>query len=165
MVAQGIDPRSVRYQIFPPALGTRDELVRAQVQLAHATTCRYLSQAFSPTGKQPNVRWMLSTIMGMDDETLEGLEDEMDDVMMGAAGGNSFKNDPPSSPVESREMAAHILNQPEALEKLDHLQWLLEERAIARRLPSALPTQMQPFGNRFDDMVRSMGIRSLRVAG
>lgn len=161
MILQGIDPRLVRFQVFPPALGTRDELIRAQVQLAHATTCRYISQAAQPTGEQPSIKWMLSKIMGMDDETLDGLE--MADVLQMSPA--QFKNDPPANSKESAEMAALAQTNPFVMEKIDQVQFLLEERALGKRINSEsikLPTAKRPFGNHFDDVVRSLGITRLR---
>jgi hypothetical protein len=59
LILAGIDPRSIQYVIFPPSLGTRDELVRAQVAMAYGTTIRYLSTAFATTGQVPSIQWFL----------------------------------------------------------------------------------------------------------
>jgi hypothetical protein len=163
MILQGIDPRRVRYQIFPPALGTRDELIRAQVLLLHATTCRYLSQAFAPTGEQPSKTWMLQTIMGYDEETLVDMK--MDKIIQEPAG--SGKNGPAASAGDRKESEAWAImaqTSPEVLEQTDHLKWLLEERALSLHLPSALkrlPSMQQPFGTHFEDIVRGLGIKEL----
>lgn len=169
MILQGIDPRKVRFQVFPPSLGTRDELIRAQVQLAHATTCRYLSQAFSATGKQPSVQWFLQKVCGFDDEALEDLN--LTAILQPPKGGNAFKNDPPTGgPKELRDpdravMAAVSQTNPYVMETVEHLQFMLEERAIELRLPSAaarLPSVSMPFARNFTEIVKSMGITNLR---
>lgn len=170
MVLRGIDPRGVRYSLFPPSLGTRDELVRAQVQLAHATTCRYLAQAFGQTGKQPSIQWMLSHIMGMDEETMDGLE--LTDVIQQVTPG-APKNDPAANPSKDSarkeaELIAGVLgSNPFVTEQTDRLQFLLDERALSLKLPSAMEslkrkTLTAPFaGEDFNQFALSMGAKRL----
>ncbi len=74
LLLRDVDPRSLRYTIFPPALGTRDELIRAQVQQAHATTVQYLANAFGQTGEMPSIGWFLKYVMNLDDEVIAAMD-------------------------------------------------------------------------------------------
>lgn len=74
LILRGIDPRSQPYLILPPTLGTRDELIQAQIASTYAAVIRNLATAFSFTGKVPTIEWFLRTFMGLTDEQFETLE-------------------------------------------------------------------------------------------
>ena len=162
LILRGIDPRSLKYSILPPALGTRDELVRAQIQLAHSTTVRNLSSSFAQSGKMPSIPWFLRYVMGLDQDTIEGLD--LVDVMQ--VGQASLGSGEPSR-KESLEMASAALANPETFDQATRMRFVLEERAIAKRKPELMgldwPRLEQPFGHRFDDVVRSLGVKELHV--
>jgi hypothetical protein len=168
LIFKGIDPRKARYTIFPPSLATRDELLRAQVQLAHATTCQYLAQAFSLTGKVPSIQWMLKYVMGMDMEAIDALD--LKDVIQPSGGGAGFKNDPPKGdPKENQMMAWAAMSSPDVQEQSEHLRFMFEERAMALRLPSAATwlekhTMSRPFDGKLERILPLLGITELRVA-
>jgi hypothetical protein len=169
MMLKGIDPRTARYTIFPPSMGTKDEMMRAQVQLAHATTVNYLLKSFSLGGKIPSIQWVLRYIMGMDEEAIDALD--LKDVIQPAAGGAGMKNDPPANdPKEHAIMIGVAQANPDVLEATDHLQWMLEERAIEMRTPKAMAwlrqrSHYQPFQGQFEQIVRMLGITELRKVG
>jgi hypothetical protein len=176
MLLRGIDPRSVKYVIFPPSLGTRDELMRAQTQLAHATTIQYLAKAFGQTGEQPSIAWFLRYIMNLDEETVATLElpGMLSKVTMPAGGGAGFKNDPPAGgskeAARQQEMADVALGSPEVQKQIDYMDFLIGERMIQMRHPKAVEalwrhqqSATKPFGQHFDAVVRSLGITELRV--
>lgn len=178
MILRGIDPRSVRYVIFPPSLGTRDELIAAQVQLAHATTIQYLAKAFGQSGKQPSIGWFLKYVMGYDDEVVESLKlpgmlVKVQSTNPGGAGAG-FKNDPPANAKEEAEfeaMAEAAKANPELTGQRSVVEFLLEERMIAERHPKMVAKlwieqqkMTKPFSGFFGDAVRSMGITELRRA-
>lgn len=164
LMLRGIDPRSVRYVIYPPSLGTRDELVRAQIQLMHATTVKYLSDAFGATGKQPSVKWMLKYVMGMDNEVIDALEYEK--IVVPKKGSASANKNPPK---EATQMANAAMTNPAIIEQMDHLGWMLEERELSRRtgpIFKQYERQMLPaFTNaQIGEVCRSLGVTELRAA-
>lgn len=166
LILRNIDPRTVPFTIYPPAVGTRDELLRAQVQLAHATTVRYLGQTFGMTGKMPSEKWFLQYIMGLDDEVIDKLE--LVDVLQQPRGGSVTGRDGPK-PKESREMAAGAFLSGDVQDEIFKTQFFLNERAIGLRKPELLRggaiEQYQwlrphdPFGPHFDAVVQSLGMR------
>lgn len=169
MILRGIDPRRVRYAIIPPALGTRDELIRAQVQVAHAQTVAFLAKAFSTTGKQPSIGWFLKYVMNLDEETIAALD--MADVLNlsqgsldspSGASANSGHNK-----GEATEMADAALSNPEIIAEVNRARFLLTERAIDQRKPEVMglqwPLADNPFGHHFEDVVQSLGIKELKV--
>jgi hypothetical protein len=172
LILRGIDPRTVQYTIFPPAMGTRDELIRAQVQLARATTIQYLSAAFGATGKVPSIEWMLKYILGMDDEVIRDDRLQLTNVIP-KAGKNSpgFKNAPPKNVKDDQEdrlMAAQALQDPEVRKQAHQLSFVMEERALALRLPEAADAiryrTLPSWHGDFDSVVRSMGVKELHRA-
>lgn len=181
MILRGVDPRTVKYVIFPPSLGTRDELIAAQVQLAHATTVQYLAKAFGQTGKQPSIAWFLKYVMGYDDEVVDSLNlpGMISKVKVPPGGGGAgFKNDPPANAKDNAQrekMAAIALTNPFLLEHIDAVQFLVEENMIARRDARIIPKLWReqqrltkPFNidgrSHFESTVRSLGISELRRA-
>jgi hypothetical protein len=144
-------------------------LIRAQVQLARATTIQYLSQAFGTTGKVPSVQWMLKYILGMDDETIRADRLQLTAVVAPAGGKSGFKkNAPPKNVKDHREdeaMAAAALQNPEIRKVTHQLSFMLEERALELRLPEAselIRTKTLPsWHNNFEAVVRSMGVKEL----
>lgn len=180
MVLRGIDPRSVRYVIFPPGLGTRDELIASQVMLAHATSIQYLAKAFGQSGKQPSIQWFLKYVMGFDDEVVQSLDlpGMISKVVVQQPGGAGagFKNDPakngPKSEKEEKEfeeMADVAVSQPSVANAAMIAEYLVTERRIQMRDPKIIPQlwesqsrMTKPFANNFDEVVRSLGITQLR---
>lgn len=129
LLLAGRDPRKTKYVIFPPSLGTRDELIRAQIQQAHSTTCKQLADAFSKTGKMPDHAWFLRFIMNMDDEAIAAAD--LVDVI--AKGGKQQKpNGPKIGKNELDAMLATVLQSEEAAAELRYLRFLLEDRTIAK---------------------------------
>lgn len=73
LLLAGYDPRTADYILMPPPMGTRDELMHAQVMQAYATAIASLADAFANTGEQPSVQWFLRQIMGMDENAIADL--------------------------------------------------------------------------------------------
>jgi len=141
LLLMGIDPRSLKYVIFPPSLGTRDELVRAQIQHSHAQTVLFLAKAFAQTGKQPNTKWFLRTVMNIDDEALADLGEV--DATVGSGGGSSMSGgsggDGPSlTPSETDNMIAKLMEQPNIASELKYLRFILDERRISKMTAAQL---------------------------
>ena len=166
LILKGIDPRTIKYTIFPPAMGTRDELIRAQIMMARATTVQYLSTAFGTTGEAPTPQWFLKYIMGMDEDVVKDLQ--LKKVMQTTKGNSGFqKNSPPKNVKDRKEderMAQVALCNPAVIEQVDHLQFLLNERAIMLRLPNAsIPVKWtQPFN--VEEVAPTMGFNQLYTA-
>lgn len=171
MILKGIDPSKVKYAIIPPALGTRDELVRANIANAHAQVVNHLASAFAQTGKVPSTKWFLTYMMGVDDETLEKLEFEpvvltTKGALDKPAGGSS-----PSGPVtnkeglepnhqEAMEMANAAFSNPEISDAVARTRWLFGERAIgmgkAGVMGLVIPQTENPFGTHFKEIVQML---------
>jgi hypothetical protein len=169
LLLRGIDPRTVRYTIFPPPLGTRDELIRAQIQMMHATTTKYLYDAFGVTGKAPDPLWSLKYLMGMDDEAIQALE--LKEAIQVTAAAAKAKMNPTSKnpPKEQQEMADAAMTSPAVLEQMDAVGFLLEERALAYRLPSAVAkferSMAPPFPlSHMEQVCRDLCVREMRAA-
>ena len=177
LILRGFDPRSVPFTIYPPAVGTRDELLRAQVQVAHATTVRYLAQAFAQTGKVPSIPWFLQYVMGLDDEVIDKLQ--LEDVMLttkGALdaptnGGNTPQNNSSGGPSDQHamELASAAMASGDIREEIARTRFLFNEQAIGLRKPELMsggtPEQYEwmrridPFGDQFEAIVSSLGRR------
>lgn len=172
LILRGIDPRTIRYTIFPPSLGTRDELIRAQILLARSTVCQYLAAALGQSGKMPSIAWFLKYVMEFDDDVIN--EDTLGLVKVmqkSGQGAGSFKNAPPKNVKDRREhekLGQIALANPAILEQREHLEFLLEERAVEQRMPiisEHVGRMTRPaMSERFDEIVRGMGITSLRAA-
>lgn len=192
LMLRGVDPRTVRFTIFPPSLGTRDELIRAQVQLLHATTTKYLYDAFGMTGKAPDPKWALKYIMGLDEEAITSLD--LVEVIQpagkggkGVVGRNARTNK--SAPRESagilaitgrqeadregKAIADAAMTNPTILEQQEHLQFMLDERGLSLRKEDSkavrevrLYTRAPAWGINFEDVRRQMlGRRPLKDGG
>lgn len=133
LLLQGIDPRDYDYLIIPPTLGTRDELVRAQVMMAHATVCKYLTDSFSTTGKVPDPGWFLRYVMGMDDVAIEQMNLK---PVLGKAATASSKPSTPLSPTEAEAMREHLNKDEEIKSELKWTRYILEERML-REAPAS----------------------------
>lgn len=171
LMLRGVDPRTVRFTIFPPSMGTRDELIQAQMQLARATTVQYLGAAFAQTGEMPSIPWFLRYVMNYDDGVIDKLQ--LKKVIPKGSGSPGFKNAPPKNVKDKRnererEMARHVQDIPAVQEQVRVLDFMLEERAIALKLPEAadgVRRMIQPaWAADFDSVARSMGIKELRAA-
>jgi hypothetical protein len=137
LLLRRVDPRDFPYVIFPPAMGTRDELVRAQVQLAHATTVRYLADAFSKSGKMPSINWFLRHIMNLDDEAIDGLG-ELE--LVASKGDDRIKDtsgDPatPGGASGDSALVAKALENDAVASELRYTRFLLNERALSKMTP------------------------------
>jgi len=183
LLLRGIDPRTVRFTIFPPSLGTKDEQIRAQVQLLHATTVKYLYDAFALTGKAPDPKWALKYVMGLDEEAIDTL-DLVKVVQQAKPGGVTGRNARTNkkAPRESRRsagilaitgrreaereslaMADAAMTNPNVLELQEHLQFMLDERGLALRKESSravkevrLYTQAPVWGVHFENAARRL---------
>ncbi|MGE5609701.1 MAG: portal protein [Bacillota bacterium] len=166
MILRGIDPRAVRYTIIPPALGTRDELIRAQVMVAHANTVQFLAKAFASTGRVPSIQWFLKYMMNLDEPTIDALE--LTDVIQQAAAGSSSGMGAGKEPNagEAVEMAVAALGSPEIVAEVNRTSFLINERAIGLKKPEIMglswPLAENPFGCHFEDVVRSLGVKELK---
>lgn len=174
LILAGVDPRSVKYAIFPPSLGTKDELMRAQVQMLHAQTVKYLSEAFALTGEAPSPQWMLKTFMGLDEESLAGLDLKKVLIPTKPSGPSSKGSGRRSSmqkksrehlermATERRErgmskseqavMAEAALTDPGIQQNVEHLEWMVNERKLKLRGPDAhkvLPAPDMPFSQTY----------------
>lgn len=133
LLLRRIDPRDFPFVIFPPAMGTRDELVRAQVQLAHATTVRYLAEAFSRTGEMPSINWFLRHILNLDDEAISSL-----DLVKVLADIAKIPNstDKAIGDGEGRMMQLKALESPEVAAEMRYTRFVLNERALSMMKPA-----------------------------
>lgn len=172
MILRGIDPRSVRYTIFPPSMGTRDELIRAQILLSRATTVQYLSAALGQSGKMPSIQWFLKYVMEYDDAVFEDDQLGLVKVMQkSGSGAGSFKNAPPKNVKDRREferLGQEALKNPIIAQQRETIDFLLEERAIGMKSPYLNEKfgrmTLPHFAGRFDEFVRSIGVKELRAA-
>lgn len=133
LVLRGIDPRSIRWAIFPPALSTRDDLIRAQVVLAYSNTAFYLTRALSLTGQVPSVQWILKYIMRLDDEVIDDLK--LVQAVQNSGIGMSTKNDPPQNAKEAQILPALVEANPFLDEEIEHLNFMVEEHRLSKRYP------------------------------
>lgn len=158
LLLQGIDPREMDYLIIPPTLGTRDELVRAQVLQAHATTCRYLAEAFALSGSVPTPAWFLRYVMGMDDTAIEALKLL---PVQGKGAGIDIKPSQKLTPSESSAMREK-LNQNEAVaSELRWTSYLLNERTLAAAPVSYLTdNHILSYG----DFIPAIDVETFRIA-
>lgn len=141
LMLRGIDPRTVDYLIIPPNMGTRDELVRANITQAYATTIKYMTDAFGVTGQVPSMKWFLKYIMGLDEDAIEAMELSKV-VQMGPSGAG--KNDPPSG-LASSEMAAAALGDDAVASTIAVSGFLLGERAMALGVEKVLDMKSHPY--------------------
>ncbi len=144
LILMGIDPRKTKYLIFPPSLGTRDELVRAQIVNTHAMTVAALSKAFVPSGKMPSIQWMLKHVMYFDDDALPGVADLVDATPANAKGDTegdevdpqAARGGPNAGPAinkgEQAEMVTKLMENERVAGEIRYLHFLLDERAIRR---------------------------------
>jgi hypothetical protein len=135
-VLRGIDPRELRYVIFPPSLGTRDELVRAQIQQAYSSTIKQLTEAFAVTGQVPSPEWFLKTFMQIDDDAIGAMDLKpiLSDVKPPA--NSSKKNRGPDlSRNETAKMVADVASTPEMSRVLNALAFTLDERRLSTMKP------------------------------
>jgi hypothetical protein len=147
LVLRGIDPRTVPYLIVPPTMGTRDELVRAQVMQAYAVTVKYLAEACGITGKAPSPAWFLKWVVGLSEEAIDALE--LKDVMKLTKKG--MKNDPASGavPTELDQAALRAIGESDAVaSEVAATTFLLGERAIAKGQEKVLGLSRHPFEQR-----------------
>lgn len=135
LILHGVDPRSLEYLIIPPTLGTRDELIRAQVMLAHAQVCVHLAKCFSTSGKVPSPAWFLRYVMGFDDAAIEQMD--LQDVVPGA-GKNLGTDDPETSPKEAMAMRNELGKDQELAADLRFTKYVLGERLLAFAKPDKL---------------------------
>lgn len=129
LILLGIDPRKARYTIFAPPLGTRDELIRAQIMSAKSLAVMNLSKAFGSTGKQPSTEWFLRYFNIVDDEAIAAL-----DLATVIGKGNTAKTTDPK-PKESVEIVAHLLNNRRLRSEVDYTRLLLNEAAMSKMSP------------------------------
>lgn len=133
LMIHGIDPRTVPFLIVPPTMGTRDELIRAQVMMTHATVCQYLSKAMSTTGQVPSPAWFMKYIMGFDEECISQMN--LQAVVQQPTGQSS---DPAMNPKENQEMLNHLTKDQELAADIRMTKHLANERLIAFADPSFL---------------------------
>lgn len=135
MVLRGRDPRTVPYVIYPPSLGTRDELVRAQIQLSYASAIRQLSTAFAMTGEVPSVEWYLRNFMQLDEDTISELDLKpiVKDVSRGAQKPRG--GDKASPPAEVGAMLNKIATDRTAMSDMQLLRHMIDERRMSRMSP------------------------------
>lgn len=145
LVLRGIDPRTVPYLIVPPTMGTRDELIRAQIMQMQATTLKYMCDGMGITGQAPSPKWLIKWVMGMPDEATDQLE--LLKVVKQSKG--AMKNDPgtgtKSSDARSAEIAAQFLQSDDVAKQATLVSFLVGERAIAMRKEGALNIELNPF--------------------
>jgi len=144
LILMGIDPRKAKYMIFPPSLGTRDELVRAQIAQTHAMTVQALAKSFAMTGNMPSINWFLKYVMHFDDESLPSVKDLVPATAGTSGGSNADNGDgtqsgagdaktgPIVSPGEAANMQASLHENPGIANELKYLSFLLDERSIRR---------------------------------
>lgn len=151
LILRRIDPRSQKYIILPPTLGTRDDLIQAQVANTYASVVRNLATAFSLTGEVPTIEWFLRTFMNLTDEEYESLElapvvapiktDAESPEKLGQGNnskpGESISNDDIRTGAEMRTAIQVAKRRGEswandATECVSGLKFLLAERAIAK---------------------------------
>jgi hypothetical protein len=143
MILRGYDPRTIDYTIWPPSLGTRDELMKAQVVLAYSNVVKNLAAAFGTTGQQPSIEWFLQYVMGFDQDALEAL-DMTDVVQQAKAGAGDTSQNP--NPREDRDRNAQILDATKAgsfadqnsVQTARYLGFMMQERAVALKRPEML---------------------------
>jgi hypothetical protein len=177
LILRGIDPRGVQYQLTPPTMGTRDELVRAQIMQTYATTVKYLADGLGMTGQVPSIQWFLKYIMGLSDDAISDDVLQLKQVIVLTKGAP--KNDPASgaksgeSVEDSAQMAAAALGSDEVASRVAGLGFLLGERAVAFGVEEqmgvggrlfAQQSLMPAFAGRFDETMHQMGVRYLRRA-
>lgn len=173
LLLNGIDPRRVPYVIYPPSLGTRDELIRAQVQLAYSNTVKNLAAAFATTGRAPTPEWWFKYILGLDDDAIDELELRPIVATVKGKGINNTGQNP--NPRESEEFAqaASIAADPGLHNDIEQIKMLIQERAIERRKDrylnaenAALIKTPDIFGCEFDSTVRLLcEARALELDG
>jgi hypothetical protein len=141
LILRGIDPRTVPYLLLPPSMGTRDELVHAQVMQTYATTVKYLSDAFGVTGQVPSIQWFLRNILGLSVDAIDAL-DLKDAINL--KGRKSQKNDPASG-LASNEMAQAALTSDEVAKQVAATTFVLGERAFDKRAEGVLGLRLHPY--------------------
>lgn len=176
LILRGKDPRKIKFLIHPPPIGTRDELMRAQVQMLHATTCKYLAGTVSTTGKQPSIEWMLKYVMGMDQEVIDQLS--MTDVIQQGGGAGVGGGGGAGAPggMQSKEQGIEYANvammNDEIARQAGVLHWMVSERALSKgRLDLAgaenrrlIEGAFRPFeSEEVDNIAKSFGITKLVV--
>lgn len=135
LILRGIDPRSARYMIYAPPLGTRDEQIRAQIQQTHALTVMQLSQAFNKTGKQPSIEWFLRYVMNYDDEAIASMD------YMNIKGGkpDAAKKDDPT-PGQTDGVIKQIAASRRLTAEISLTKFLIDESILAKMKPEELET-------------------------
>jgi hypothetical protein len=174
LMLNGFDPRTIDYVIWPPSLGTKDELLTAQVMLAHSTVVKNIASAYSVTKQVPSVQWMFKYLMGLDEQAIEDLQ--LVDVVQKAATDGTGKAGPTpgsqpksgESHNESIELVIAALEHGDTFSAMASLQHMIQERAIALRQDQYLNTEnrqllVKPnlFADNFADVVRMLGVKSL----
>lgn len=110
MLANGFDPVQYPIECAPPNIGSRDDLVRAQVSKVHSEVLKNLVE--SGLDVKVNPRWVLQTFLGLDQELYY-----INDKDLSALFAGSIKADKTSAATEEALRKIVTTNDP-ALEKL-----------------------------------------------
>lgn len=170
MLLRGVDPREAPITIWPPSMGTKDELLRAQVMQLQSQTVKNLSESMSKTGKQPSIEWMLQYIMMLPQDAIDDLE-LAPALQIKSTGGQPSTGSGSGTPRgrEAMELAAHALQDPEVQMQARVVEMLIQERALKMRKRdwmgavdrAMIDSYSQPFDGSFRDVVETFGIQKL----
>lgn len=126
LILGGWDPADYPFDVVPPQIGARDDLLQQQIRTLQAAVISSLSAAGMDLTVNP--RWILETFLGMDEE-LEGLDPDQVDSLF-----KEIDNDKGQPEAAVGKRVRELLESPEFAENRANLNMLLRqsEPSIAR---------------------------------